>query len=264
MATSTSTIASEDKVQTVDEIAAELQAEQDAKNAPVEDVEDTVQDSGSERPAWLPEKFKSPEDMAKAYSELEKKQSGKKPDDKEGLDIAADQKAAEEAVENAGLDFNALSAKYAEKGELEESDYAALEKSGLPRDTVDMFVRGQEALAKQYEETVMSSAGGKENYSAMTSWAADALSQSQKDAFNEAVNSGDVEKASLAIDGLKSKYEAANGKEPGRRVSSSPSTGGSRYESKHEWTKDMEDPRYWKDEGYRAKVERKFAATWGG
>ena len=27
----------------------------------------------SDRPEWLPEKFKSPEDMSKAYSELEKK-----------------------------------------------------------------------------------------------------------------------------------------------------------------------------------------------
>ena len=29
------------------------------------------QSGGEDRPDWLPEKFKSPEDMAKAYSELE-------------------------------------------------------------------------------------------------------------------------------------------------------------------------------------------------
>ena len=35
-----------------------------------------AEDNQSERPEWLPEKFSSPEDLAKSYSELEKKLSG--------------------------------------------------------------------------------------------------------------------------------------------------------------------------------------------
>ena len=31
------------------------------------------QDNSSDRPDWLPEKFTSPEDLAKSYAELEKK-----------------------------------------------------------------------------------------------------------------------------------------------------------------------------------------------
>jgi len=34
----------------------------------------------ADRPGWLPEKFKSPEDLAKSYTELEKKISGKVPE----------------------------------------------------------------------------------------------------------------------------------------------------------------------------------------
>ena len=33
----------------------------------------TSEGSNDERPSWLPEKFKSPEDLAKAYDELQKK-----------------------------------------------------------------------------------------------------------------------------------------------------------------------------------------------
>jgi hypothetical protein len=35
------------------------------------------QDNSSDRPDWLPEKFSSPEDLAKSYAELEKKLSSK-------------------------------------------------------------------------------------------------------------------------------------------------------------------------------------------
>ena len=35
--------------------------------------QEEAQDNQSERPEWLPEKFKTPEDLAKSYSELEKK-----------------------------------------------------------------------------------------------------------------------------------------------------------------------------------------------
>ena len=47
--------------------------------APMEVVEDTT---GAERPEWLPEKFQSPEDMAKAYGELESKM-GEEPESSE-------------------------------------------------------------------------------------------------------------------------------------------------------------------------------------
>jgi hypothetical protein len=62
-------------------------------NAPAQVVPDTVPTSAeiaagqtanaqaeADRPGWLPEKFKSPEDLAKSYTELEKKISGKVPE----------------------------------------------------------------------------------------------------------------------------------------------------------------------------------------
>lgn len=54
--------------------------------APVDTVptaeEQQQGEASKDRPEWLPEKFKTPEDLAKSYSELEKKVSGNKAPDK--------------------------------------------------------------------------------------------------------------------------------------------------------------------------------------
>ena len=47
----------------------------DETRVEVSEVDNTNKSTDDVRPDWLPEKFKSAEDMAKAYSELEKKQS---------------------------------------------------------------------------------------------------------------------------------------------------------------------------------------------
>ena len=46
---------------------------------PSDNLDVDPQASSESRPEWLPEKFKSPEDMAKAYAELEGKLGGNKP-----------------------------------------------------------------------------------------------------------------------------------------------------------------------------------------
>ena len=43
------------------------------EEAQTDEVTETTEEQQTERPEWLPEKFKSAEDMANAYSELEKK-----------------------------------------------------------------------------------------------------------------------------------------------------------------------------------------------
>lgn len=248
-----------DKVQTAEEIATELAAEDAAAKAVA--AGETPADPA--RPDWLPEKFSSPEDMAKAYSELEKKQSTAGPKEpQEGLGISKDEAVA--AVDNAGLDFDALAAKYAESGKLEDADYQALEKTGLKRDTVEAYIRGQQAIADQFETKVMEGFGDKEAYQSMVQWASTNLPDSAIDMFNEATSSGDVDKALFAINGLKAQYVAANGNEPARLVDGKPSQGGPRYENEAEYVKDIENPDYWKDAAYRARVDRKFSTTWGG
>ena len=102
--------------------------------------------STQSKPEGLPEKFNSVEDLAKSYSELEKKLGEQTP--KEEVDPTSkatlkedapkEQKGeldiAEKAVASAGLNMENLSNEYAEKGELDAKSYEALEKAGIPKD----------------------------------------------------------------------------------------------------------------------------------
>lgn len=243
-------IATEDKTQTAEEIALELKAEE----KPTEDT--------PSRPEWLPEKFDSPEAMAEAYKSLETKLGAPKDapaPDASDLSI----KKVEADAKEAGVDLDAMTGKYRENGSLEDTDYADLEKAGYKRDQVDKYIAGQEALTKQYESEVMSKVGDADTYGLMTAWAVDHLSAPQVELFNEAVQSGDVERATFAIAGLKARYTEANGAEPARTIDGKPSTTSPRYESEAEWVGECQDPRYWTDQAYREKVERKFNTTWG-
>src|SRR5690606_30053206 len=99
----------------------EIKSQPTGPDAPVEvipDVETATAESTSsesrtdERPSWLPEKFNSPEDLAKAYGELEKQftqktQTGASKDeatktDGTKADAPKTDETVNELVENAG------------------------------------------------------------------------------------------------------------------------------------------------------------------
>ena len=207
-------------------------------------VEENVTQS---KPEGLPEKFNSVEDLAKSYSELEKKlgdnteapkEEAPKTETKNDLDIA------EKAVESAGLNMDNLSSEYAEKGELDAKSYEALEKAGIPKEYVNQFIEGQKAVAEQQATSIKEIAGGNEAYSEMSNWAADNMTDAEKTAYNTAVNSKDVETAKLAIAGLKAKFDGANGNEPNLVEGKATVSGQGGYKSWAEVTAAMGDDRY--------------------
>lgn len=249
----------DDAQPTLEELAAKMD---EANPPPAED-----------RPEWLPEKFKSAEDMAKAYSELEKKLSSRQPTDEtppqpiekaqdgqEADPATATADQAKEAVEKAGLNFDDLSARYWENGQLDQTDYEALEKSGIPKHLVDQFIAGQEAILTATRMQVFDAVGGEQSYNDMTAWASDNLDKAEIAAYNRAVDSGDMNTAIMAVKGLKARFEAEVGREPSRSVKGGNATAGAAsYRSLAEMSKDMSDPRYKTDPAFRRDVERKLA-----
>lgn len=216
-----------------------------------------------ERPSWLPEKFKSPEDMAKAYSELEKKQSQGKPKEKPADDNAGDDEAneaADEAVKSAGLDMGSLQAEYDEAGELSDASYEALEKAGIPRDMVDAYIEGLEARATAYSSSMKAVVGGDEAYDAMIEWAKNNLTDDEIEAYDDAVNSFDPKTAKAAVQGLNARMQLAEGAPPARRVDGR-GVSSDAYESQAQIEADMNDPRYASDEAFRQKVYAKMARS---
>ncbi|WMM95013.1 scaffolding protein [Pelagibacter phage HTVC304P] len=220
-------------------------------------VEENVTQS---KPEGLPEKFKSVEDLAKSYQELEKKLGDSQPKETEvSKDTNSDLDIAEKAVETAGLNMETLASEYAEKGELDEKSYEALEKAGIPKDYVNQFIEGQKAIADQQATSIKEMVGGAEAYAEMSNWAAENMSEEEKTAYNTAVNSKDLETAKLAVVGLKAKFERANGNEPNLLEGKGTVSGEKGYASWAEVTRAMSDDRYSKDPAYQAMVQEKLA-----
>lgn len=231
-----------------------------ASNPPVEGTEGTPPE---DRPQWLPEKFKSPEDMAKAYSELEAKLGQAKPADPPAADPAAPSPAdPEAALADKGLDLQDFSSEFAQKGELSAESYEKLAKAGYSRQIVDQYIEGQRAVAARFETDIMSEVGGAEKYSAITAWAKANLTPQEIAAYNTAVSSGNADQAKLAALGLGAKFERANGSDPQRLLGGQGAgSAGDVFESMAQVTAAMKDPLYKNDPAFRAKIQAKLSRS---
>ena len=243
----------------------EIKEAETTSEKPVEEKQSTQSVQG------LPEKFKSVEDLAKSYSELEKKLGEQTPKEETVDPVSATKlkeeapkqenslEIAEDAVENAGLNFDTLAQEYAEKGQLGDESYKALEQSGIPKAYVDQFIAGQKAIGEQQTNNVKTMVGGEDAYNEMASWASKNMSEGEKKAYNAAVNSADMDTVKLAVDGLRAKYQAANGTEPSLMQGKATPVAEQGFESWAEVTAAMADPRYSKDPAYQEAVKQKLA-----
>lgn len=228
-----------------------------------------------ERPTWLPEKFKSAEDLAKAYSELEAKLGGKKDDpaptddgtqttentDKPDGEVTNTEQAREELA-NRGLDLDTFSQEFAQTGKLSDASYETLEKSGLSRSVVNSFIAGQQALAERFQSEVKSIAGGDEGFSGMVEWARVNADPKEVAAYNKAIDSGDVDAAKLAVAGMYQKYLEARPSE-GQLINgkSARGVGGEVYESVEDYVKDASNPEYKSNPAFRNRVIAKLGRS---
>jgi len=236
------------------------------EEAQTDEVAETTEEQQTERPEWLPEKFKSAEDMANAYSELEKKlgqpaseeQQEEEPQQTEETEDENDKPEAgnyNEAVVEASQEF------FENDGQLSEETYQKLEKVGLPRDLVDSYAAGQQALLQSEEAQIKGVAGG--DYDQMAEWANEHLPSEEVDAFDEAVTSGSVQQAKLAVQGLYARYQNATGSRPKTLVQGSVSgTSTMPFKSMQELARAQSDPRYRSgDKAYHQEIDRRLAVS---
>lgn len=264
---------STEQISTHEEVApdAESQAAHEAEMVKVADELEVKNNPNAEqRPDWLPEKFKDAQQLAEAYAHLEKKLGGDEPteqveettEDTSEEVIQTDASDVREAVTNAGVDFDSLQNEYNEQGGLSEDSMTKLEEAGFSQDLVNSWIQGQEALANNYQGSIYDSVGGEEAYSEMIKWAGDNLSEAQASAFDRAVTSGDLEIAQLAVSGLQSQYQSAEGTTPKlvSETQATSSTGGV-FGSWAEVTRAMSDSRYETDKAYRQQVTTKLSRS---
>lgn len=209
--------------------------------------------ANSVRPQWLPEKFQNPEELAKAYGELESRFT-KTSQSEDAIEAAA--RASSLSVQ----DLAPLAQEYSETGKLSDKSYKTLESRGIPRELVDAYVEGQRAVADAQVNSIYGSVGGEAQYSQMTSWAAENLPAEEIEAFDDIIENGNQAQVLMAVRGLHARFSAANGQP--RLIQGTVTTSGSNaFRSLAEMTSAMKDPRYKSDPAYRKDVEDRLRVS---
>jgi len=244
-----------EKQAAMQEEAAE-QRNQSLQSNTEEPQEEIQEEASEERPEWLDEKFESPEDLAKAYNELQKKQSSKESKSKKD-----DAPAEEEASVSLNSSVQKATEEFAESGVLTDKTFIELEKAGLPRSFVEAYIAGQESMSTSQALDIQNEVGGNANYNAMADWASDNLSDGDLDGFNSIVESGSVDQAKMAVKGLYAQFISAGGQPPELSQGGTSGSSVKPFGSAAQVTEAMRDPRYSSDPAFRDNVEKRLAVS---
>ena len=211
-----------------------------------------AEDNLSERPEWLPEKFSSPEDMAKSYSELEKKMSSPQEE--------TEAQGQDEVKSSEAVSLTKFSEEYEAGGELSPESFTELEGMGYPREMVETYIKGIQAGGTADADAVMNVVGGKEGYDELTDWAKQSLDTQELELYNSMV-SGGTDNAKMAVEWLASKREAIEGSEPSLLQGRASAATKDEFRSTAQVVAAMKDPRYGKDSAYTKDVEEKLGRS---
>ena len=217
-----------------------------------------------ERPDDIPEKFwdaekgevnvaallKSQQD---AEAALRQKQAGKQEDDGESTD--EQQEAQDNVVE-------AASAEWAEKGELTDETYKALEGVGISRPMVDAYINGQLAIVEKLQNAAYSPFNGKDGYEAAADWAASNLDQQQIADLDAQLTSTNPSIVAQGAAKLQQLYSEGADLEPETiRGDGNGTSAGGVYKSRAEMMRDMSSARYRTDAAFRKEVMEKLGRS---
>ena len=222
-----------------------------------------------EQEALLAGKYKDAAELEKAYIELQKK-LGENGEEEVQQESAADEEPEETTLSNgASLITSANDEFYANDGKLSEE---TLEKfsSMSSKELVEAYleVQGTPEFQAQSSDTadlsdaeinqVKNNVGGEQAYANIIGWAQDNLDAQAQEAFDSILATGSVQAINIAVAGLKSQYEAANGFEGKMYTGKPPKTGGDVFRSQQELVRAMSDPRYENDPAYRQDIIEKL------
>ena len=223
-------------------------------------------------------KFKSVEDLAASYKELEGK-LGNAPTDQveESTEETVEQEESDnnyqelygegvyEVLQEVGIDPQDISNRFMQEGGLNDDDYSKLQEGGISRTLVDTYLEGLKStgnvveIATQQIEGIKESVGGDQNYEQMTAWALSNLPANEVEAFNQLTETGSAPAIKLAVQGLYSQYNNAMGIEPDLVTGKAPTSGPNPFRSTAEVVAAMSDKRYGKDVTYTQSVQNKLA-----
>ena len=215
---------------------------------------------GQEEARQYAGKFNNAEDLEEAYLELQKK-LGSNDEDTE-VDTL-DETEEEEVSPGVSLITDASEEYYANEGKLSAE---TMERFGemSSQDLVNAYMEIQANNPNPQQEygdltdaemnQVYNSAGGEKAYETMVNWAADNLAEKKLDAFNSIINQGDATAIQIAVAGLKSEYDNAEGYEGRMLTGKAAASSRDVFRSQAEVVQAMKDPRYARDPAYQQDI----------
>lgn len=162
-----------------------------------------------------------------------------------------------------GVDFLGAIEEYQNNGELSQKTYEALEKAGYPKEVIQGFVETRKAIDNKYAQDVMNHVGGEKDFRELQTWMKGNLSKAELDAYNEAVNSDNLNAVKLILDGIQAKRVAKQGTRKATLLGGASKSAPKGFSGRDEMIKAMSDPRYGIDRAYTISVERKMSLSNG-
>lgn len=218
---------------------------------------------GQEEAKQYAGKFENAEELENAYLELQKKLGS----DDEDTEVDTLEETDEEVSPGVSLITDASNEYYANEGKLSQE---TMEKFGemSSQDLVNAYMEIQANNPNPQQEsadltdaemnTVYNSAGGEKAYEAMCNWATDNLAEKKLDAFNSIINNGDATAIQIAVAGLKSEYDNAEGYEGRMLTGKAAASSRDVFRSQAEVVAAMNDIKYDRDPAYRQDVYDKL------
>tara|TARA_Y100000004_G_scaffold194417_1_gene258952 strand:- start:738 stop:1382 length:645 start_codon:yes stop_codon:yes gene_type:complete len=168
-------------------------------------------------------KYKSQEELEKAYIELQKK-------------LGSD-KTAEESEESE------------EETPVESNEEQSSDDNDEPSSNV---------LTEADVEFLHNLAGGKKGYQSMMEWASEALPKKEVEMYDSVMDNGDPNSVYFAVQALVARYNDATGSDGKLLTGKSSSNDSNEFRSQQELVAAMSDPRYDNDPAYRQDVIKRL------
>lgn len=222
-------------------------------------------------------KFKTAEDLEKAYLELQKK-LGQKEDTDDGAESGEESEAEsadstedepndelaseKDAIRQASEEY------YSNNNQLKPETLQKLKE--LPSEKlieayIDLQKNAPPVVAQPLSDAdaseIVKSVGGESSYNETLAWAAENLTPAEVAAYDNVVNTGNKDAIFFAVQALNQRYKDAVGFEGNQVSGKSVKNTVKGFRSQAELARAISDPRYRNDPAYRLDIESKLAAS---
>jgi hypothetical protein len=210
-------------------------------------------------------KFKSQEELLKAYQELEKLRSKENTEETSEPEETTTEEEPETPTEENPI-FTKAAEEYADGGNISEESIEALSKmdsKDLIKSYVNFYSKSQQKAELQQTQVneIKNIAGGEEGYKELTTWASQNLEKTELEQFNTIANTGNYTAIKFAVEALNSRFRNQEGYEAPMVTGKAASSNAKPYRSQAELARDIANPLYNSDPAFRSDVEERLSLS---